>query len=134
MDTYYTNCTSTAYTIYRVPSIGADPEPVFGKNYAAAGTVVIDPTDTPKAWVGTMQFRTTNFGLAKLNLIECIRAGYEGKQTGALAGAFLALSNLFCLTSNGWAGQDNGRPAVYLSTTYKPNDRLIREYHGLWQS
>lgn len=132
MDLYYTNATSVAYTIYRIPNIGDDPQPVFAKNYATPGTIVIDPTDDYQAWVATMQWRSTSFGLARMNLIECQRAGFQGKQTGALTGAFAALAAEFQDTTKGWAARDNGRPAAYLSTTYKPNDRLIRQYRGLW--
>lgn len=132
MNLYYTNAQSIAYTIYNVPTVGADPQPVFGKNYAAPGTVTIVPSDDYQAWVDTLQFRTAAFGLARVNLIEAQRAGFQGKQTAALTGANLALSNEFTAASNGWAGRDNSRPMVYMSSIWKPNDRLIRQYRGLW--
>lgn len=132
MDLYFTTATTVSYTIYNVPSIGADPQPVFGKNYAVPGTVTVDPTDDYQAWVDTLLFRTTAFGIAKINLIEAQRAGFQGKQTGALSGANLALANEFTAASNGWAGRDNGRPMVYMWSQWKPNDRLIRQYRGLW--
>lgn len=132
MDLYYTTATSVAYTIYNVPEIGADPQPVFGKNYATPGTITVDPDDDYQAWVSTLQARTSNFGLAKVNLIEAARSGFQGKQTGALTGAYLAFFNEWSAGTNGWAGRDNGRPAVYLNTNIKPNDTLIRQYKGIW--
>lgn len=128
MELYYTTSTTVAYTIYRVPEVDADPEPVFGKSYAVPGTITVDPTDKYKAWVATMQFRTTAFGIAKINLIEAQRAGFEGKQTGALTGDFAAFAANFTASTNGWAGRDNGRPLVYLNTIYNLNERLFRQY------
>lgn len=132
MQLYLPDCNSVAYTIFNVPEVGEDPQPVFGKNYSSVGGAVETDAGSSKAWVNTMQFRTSNFGLARVNLMEAARYGADGKFTAPLAGSYAAFAAEFSDETNGWAGRDNGRPAVYLNSIWKPNDRLIREYKGLW--
>lgn len=123
--------TIVGYTCYQVPFIGADPQPFFGKSYGGVGTASPTAAGQTKASTTTLMYRTTNFGLARLILVERPSYGENGKNTLPLSGDYAALNAEYTSVSNGWAGQDNGRPGQYLWRITRINDKLRRKYGGI---
>lgn len=71
--------------------------------------------------------RTTDFGLAKLTLLDSI-SGDDFNPILTLAGALATLVGEWTITSNGWSGRDNARPNTFLKATLNLNDKLRKSY------
>jgi hypothetical protein len=118
--------TFDAYTLYRVPTVGADPQPIYTAAPAVVGSLV-GLTGQAKAVQVTVGFKTANFGDARIVFLDRPVNGSfgsfsdPGAEVGAVGAEFMA-------TSNAWAGRDNFRPAVLTNVSITLNKRLRRKY------
>jgi hypothetical protein len=116
------------YTIYTMDSPTADPKPVYEAQLSVAGTVVIDPDIFDKAVQAMYTIRTADFGLFKFTQLDHASGNVFGN-VFALAAAEQAIVDYFTDVSNGWAGRDGARPAVFSNQSISLNKRLRRSYH-----
>lgn len=115
------------YVIFTYPTPEADPEPMASGSLTQVGT-----SGSPgwsKAVQQTLTFRTNLFGLARIVMLDADSSDEFDRHTAVPVGGSLeALINVFTDDDNGWSGNDNGRPDVYLGATKTLNEKLRREY------
>lgn len=115
------------YVIYSQPAPEDLPVPVASGDLNFQGTEATPGWD--KATQATYTFRTSNFGVMKLVTLDCASNNDFSKvtatgTTGILFDVWTELSD----PTNGWAGQDNGRPMTLISQTVTLNEKLRRAY------
>ena len=115
-----------AYTVYRVPTVGASPQPIFTSAYSATGTET-GLTGQAKAVQVTLSFRTEGFGQARVVVLDRPVDGNFGSFIDP-SGDFAGVIAEFTDPTNAWAGADNTRPAAYTNTSISLNRRLRRKY------
>ncbi len=118
--------TVDAYTIYKVPTIGAPPQPVYTSPYVTVGSAA-GLTGQAKAVQVTIGFKTELFGDARIVVLDRPVNGSFGSFTDPGA-EFAALGAEFMAATNAWAGRDNARPAALTNASITLNKRLRRKY------
>jgi len=116
------------YIVYTFETPTSDPEPRAQKSVGAIPGAVVTP-----GWVAavqtTMTWRTNEFGLAKLVMLDSASADDFSKIVDLTASAALAgIDTEFTATPNGWAGRDDARPQTFISQTKTLNEKLRRAY------
>lgn len=115
------------YTIYTQGSPESDPLPVYSAALTQVGSNV--STEWFQAVQRTMVWRTVDFGIFKLSLMDAASDG-----TFARTGNFSTIApfddvhNEVTDTTNGWSGRDNARPNQALQMSLTLNEKLRREY------
>jgi len=84
------------------------------------------------AWSSTFNFVTTNFGKAKLVLLDAIQPSswLAPVLPGSFDAATIALDAEFSDGNNAWSGRDDFPPASCTKITYDVNDKLQKAYFG----
>lgn len=119
--------TIDGYTIYTYGTPRGAPQPRVSK---AIGTAGLDAT--PGWWQAvqvTQTFRTTDFNLMKLNILDSATNNDFSKTLSIPPGG--ALEDIFTLLSSnvqGWCGRDAQQVAAFVSQTIDLNDALRRRY------
>jgi len=115
------------FTIYVVPEIGESGQPIFTQAITSGAGTETGLTGQEKAVQVTLSFRTDDFGLARIVVLDRPVNGNFGNfvdPTGDFAGV---ISN-FTSDANAWAGWDNAQPVFYTNTSICLNKRLRRKY------
>lgn len=116
------------YTIYTLADPDAPPVPVYAAALGNAGTSI--ETEWLKAVQTTFSFRTTNFGVAKLVLLDTPSAsGFDKILSFAASAEALAIFAELSSLDNGWQARDQGRINVLSQITFTLNEKLRREYN-----
>lgn len=118
--------TFDAFTVWHVPSVGADPIWVYSAPINTTGTAT--QTGTQKATQRTYTIRTTEGGVAKIVLLDTKTANSFEKSitVSTEESAFLAQ---FMGTNRAWSGRDGGQPIVFHALTITLNESLRKAYH-----
>lgn len=78
----------------------------------------------------TITWRSTNFGIFKITLLDAASGGDFSKlSTLPSSGILKNLHTALVDTSNPYMARDNGRPSSFISRTFTLNERLRRSYH-----
>lgn len=126
-DFYGISTTFDVATLFTQESATADPIPRASVALAVVGDIPAPQWD--KAVQFSITARTTNFGLAKLVMMDADSFDDWDKIVAlAAAPAVQALFNEWADPTNGWSAQDNGRPATFLQATKTLNEKLRRSY------
>ena len=120
------NITYDGYTIWHVPSLGADPIFVNAKAYSQVGT------DTAIGWAEAVQrtftYRTSIGGIAKLVQLDVATGNNFGRYPTVIA-PYTGINTSFQSTSWAWAGRDGAKPQAFKNVTVTLNEQLRRSYH-----
>lgn len=116
-----------SFTIFTMASAEADPRPAYSQALTQVGTATASVWN--KAVEKTLTFRTTEFGLAKLTLMD---AGNDGTfpliTPGTATTEVNDIIDEFTAVANGWSGRDNGRPSQFIQMSATLNEKLRRAY------
>lgn len=115
-----------SYSIWKVASVGANPDFVSAGSLNTTGTGT--QTGTQKATQRTYTIRTSLNGIAKLVVLDSKTANsFEKSVTvSTLESDFLAE---FMGTDRAWSGRDGGQPLVFKNLTITLNEKLRKAYH-----
>jgi hypothetical protein len=116
------------YTIYTQADEDAVPQPV------AAQSLGIDGESAQTAWDKAVQttfsFRTSNFGTAKLVLLDAPSGGVFGKVSSFDASPeAIAIFDQLKSDDEAWSGRDNGHINVMTQIAYTLNEKLRKNYY-----
>jgi len=116
-----------SYTLYSQPEPEDTPQPVEANilNIAGAGT----GTSWSKAVQNTITYRTDEFGIFKLVLLDCFSYNIFDKTDVLVPDDGLDLLTDYVTADVTWlAGRDGGRPNVFLQSAVTLNEKLRRSY------
>jgi hypothetical protein len=114
------------WVTYLKPPDPADPQPVSSGSFTGKVGTASSPGWTT-AVQGTFSIRTHLFGIYKIVMLDGA-SGNSFAPSSALGGAALDLFNYVSDKDNGFSGQDNGRPNVFIKFTKTLNEKLRRAY------
>lgn len=115
------------YVIYTQEEPEDPPRPV------AQGNLSIVGLDATPGWYQatqvTMNFRTSNFGAMKIVTLDAATNNDFSKVTVLPgSGVLFTVFGLLAVSTNGWAGRDNGQVEGFVSQTVTLNEKLRRSY------
>jgi hypothetical protein len=120
------DCSFDSYSIFSQPTPSDEPIPLFSEA-VTTGT----GTDSTGTWASATELifiaRSTNFGIAKLSLLDAVTNGTFLPML-TLSGLYSDIFAEWTDEGNGWAARDNGRPATFLKMTTNINQALRKEY------
>lgn len=115
------------YVLFSQPDPDLPATPVFSGELGIAGTFV-----TPgwyKAVQFTMTFRTNEFGIFKLVLLDVGSANNFNKETSLVSGEGFDLIRDYITATDSWIlGRDGGKPQTFLQLAKTLNEKLRRSY------
>ena len=116
-----------AYTLFMMDDPDSDPSPVESNALNIVGTAGTSSWEKAVQW--TITWRTTEFGLFKLVLLDAISNNDFDKITDADADVGLDPVNDYVTASVSWLrGRDGGRPNTFLQAAKTLNEKLRRSY------
>lgn len=119
--------TFIAYTLFTMADPEATPTPVESGQLNIAGTA--GGTTWSKAVQNTITWRTDEFGIFKLVLLDSISNNNFDKITAPAEGGTLEAISDYVTADVTWiAGRDGGRPNVFLQQATTLNEKLRRSY------
>lgn len=115
------------YTVFRKPTPADVPIPIFAKSASLAGTG--NAGVYSKSTQATITWRTTNFGIFKLVVLDTVVHGgvYERIVSPASIAAIQNMHNEVTQDVSFLAGRDEGRPETFLQAAFKLNDFLRKQ-------
>jgi len=120
------NIVYDGYTIWDVPSLGADPLFVFAEAYSVPGT------DTAIGWAEAVQrtftWRTAVGGIAKLVQLDVATGNNFGRYPTVIA-PYTGILTAFQAIGAAWSGRDGTKPTAFKNVTVTLNEQLRRSYH-----
>lgn len=112
--------------IYNMPEETSDPQPVAALSYGVPG---LDTGNGTPAAEATFSFRSTDFGLFKLVLLDITPSeNFVPLKYPALSLANRNLIDFIMDEDNAISARDNTRPFQFINCTYGINDALHRKY------
>lgn len=134
IETYITNWLSYQpvstsvldYILYRVPSPGQAPEPLFASNVTGTGALG-DLTGRAAGVQHMLTFRTSTFGLMKVVSLDRASGNTFGKRN-TLSAAETGFRNYILSGAHAIMSAGNGRPISLHALNITLNDRLMRSY------
>lgn len=110
---------------YATPT--APPSPLATGAIGVVGTSSIPASQEAKATQSTHTWRTDEFGIFKIVLLDRVIASYD--KITAVGNAEVASLHAIVAGANTWMrGRDGGKPQVFLQVAYTLNEKLRRAY------
>lgn len=115
-----------SFIIYTMSAPDAIPQPRAQGLLGVAGTSV---GDAQPASQGTYTWRTTNFGIFKLEFLDApVNDNFAKITVEGTSGQPHEVSLILRDSDNGWAGRDGGQVTAFLQASFTLNEKLRKSY------